>query len=439
MADQKKGKKKGKADQLTALWHRLPSEIIPEILLWLPVKSLCRFRCVSKSWLLLILDPKFVKNHFNKAIEHEHVFYQRRKLLFTDEKINSLYFFDLDEYLNRYNDNPFLNGIGNRNNNVGDYDGDLIVTRLKLPSYLPCFRQFQNEKWSLVSFCCGLVLFKLGVEYYVANPATRKYKILPDLIPWPEAPPFMPYNGFGFDHSTDDFKVITSKCSKDGIEFMVYALKSSSWRKIQRRFPYYAGPPRPLAYRSGPGQRRFPYSTGRARAGILLNGRLHWLMRRLEDDSQVIVSLCLADEEVWEIPLPIDFDVGALHTLELGLFFNDSLCIAHVFVTGMTLDPTSAITLHDEFWVMKEYKVAESWTKRILSSGLEGYLLPSSYQRENHALFWVGECLGQRVYNIKDLCCQRLSIPGYPTVTGAGFYVESLVSLDTGRGFPITP
>lgn len=157
-------------------------------------------------------------------------------------------------------------------------------------------------------------------------------------------------------------------------------------------------------------------------------------MRRLEDDSQVIVSLCLADEEVWEIPLPIDFDVGALHTLELGLFFNDSLCIAHVFVTGMTLDPTSAITFHDEFWVMKEYKVAESWTKRILSSGSEGYLLPSSYQRENHALFWVGECLGQRVYNIKDLCCQRLSILGYPTVTGAGFYVESLVSLDTGRG-----
>lgn len=98
-----------------------------------------------------------------------------------------------------------------------------------------------------MSFCCGLVLFKLGVEYYVANPATRK--ILPDLMP---------------------YKVITSKSSKDGIEFMVYALKSSSWRKLQKRFPYYGGPRRRLAYRSGPGQRRFPYNTDRARAAISL-------------------------------------------------------------------------------------------------------------------------------------------------------------------------
>lgn len=77
-------------------------------------------------------------------------------------------------------------------------------------------------------------------------------------------------------------------------------------------------------------------------------------MRRQEDESRVIVSLCLAEEEVREIPLPLDLGVGEWHELELGLFFNDSLCIAS-FITEM-VDGTRE-TRNDEFWVMKEYGV----------------------------------------------------------------------------------
>ncbi|PKI58012.1 hypothetical protein CRG98_021592 [Punica granatum] len=42
----------------------LPQEIIVEILLRLPVKSLCRFRCVSPLWRSIISDPQFVSSHF---------------------------------------------------------------------------------------------------------------------------------------------------------------------------------------------------------------------------------------------------------------------------------------------------------------------------------------------------------------------------------------
>ncbi|KAM1414725.1 hypothetical protein ACFX2I_006471 [Malus domestica] len=47
----------------------LPSELIHEILSWLPVKSLRRFECVSKPWRSLIANPKFITMHFNKAIK----------------------------------------------------------------------------------------------------------------------------------------------------------------------------------------------------------------------------------------------------------------------------------------------------------------------------------------------------------------------------------
>ncbi|MFS7913393.1 putative F-box domain-containing protein [Helianthus anomalus] len=44
-----------------------PGEIIGEILSRLPVKSILRFRSVSKPWLSLISTPSFTKLHFTRA------------------------------------------------------------------------------------------------------------------------------------------------------------------------------------------------------------------------------------------------------------------------------------------------------------------------------------------------------------------------------------
>ncbi|KAL8150671.1 hypothetical protein V2J09_020479 [Rumex salicifolius] len=43
--------------------HHLPEDLWPEILTRLPVKSLLRFRCVSKSWLAFIDDTEFARLH----------------------------------------------------------------------------------------------------------------------------------------------------------------------------------------------------------------------------------------------------------------------------------------------------------------------------------------------------------------------------------------
>ncbi|PHT85809.1 hypothetical protein T459_07915 [Capsicum annuum] len=56
----------------------LPAELITKILLKLPMKYLLQFRSLSKSWLLLISSPEFVKNHLllsatNKNYTHHRV------------------------------------------------------------------------------------------------------------------------------------------------------------------------------------------------------------------------------------------------------------------------------------------------------------------------------------------------------------------------------
>ncbi|KAI9201396.1 hypothetical protein LWI28_022902 [Acer negundo] len=45
----------------------LPLELVDEILWTLPMKSLCRFKCVSKEWLNLISSTHFVKMHLSRT------------------------------------------------------------------------------------------------------------------------------------------------------------------------------------------------------------------------------------------------------------------------------------------------------------------------------------------------------------------------------------
>ncbi|CAL5415963.1 unnamed protein product [Camellia sinensis] len=67
---------------------KLPEEIINDILLRLPVTSLCRFRCVSKPWLSLICDPYFIKTRRNRNRNTNSEKNQHERLILVSEPCN---------------------------------------------------------------------------------------------------------------------------------------------------------------------------------------------------------------------------------------------------------------------------------------------------------------------------------------------------------------
>ncbi|KAK1678624.1 hypothetical protein QYE76_039472 [Lolium multiflorum] len=77
------GMKKQKKPQPT----ELPEELVLEILIRQPVKSLRRFKCVSKAWRTEISDPYFIRSHLQFSASR---WEQNPTLLITPHTLDSV-------------------------------------------------------------------------------------------------------------------------------------------------------------------------------------------------------------------------------------------------------------------------------------------------------------------------------------------------------------
>ena len=368
----------------------LPPEIMHDILSRLPVKPLCRFKCVSKPWQSLISDPVFVANYSKAAI----AFLRRRRLFFTyfhGKKIR-VYSLNLDQQL--LNENP---------NNV---DG-LVAS----PTELDFGRDWRILGGSIHSsssaglFLCELFSSSRFEGWGLINPVTKESKKLPKppILRLP-LKPYIVFYGLGFDHSTNEHKVINGQeYWEEGIVFSVYTLQTDSWRQIDHLYPY-------------------TFECGE----VLVNGAVHWLVSKVADRSRVIISFHLAEEEVREIALPPDAtDHGTLYSLYLGSFRNS------LYVTW---SPTMMV---NEFWVMKEYGVQESWTKMQISKPYSS-ISHSGFWTESHDLM-VFDSSSLVMYNFNDGTFWNLTVGNVDMFWDIGVYVESLPSVSLRRVKKMNP
>ncbi|CAJ2655459.1 unnamed protein product [Trifolium pratense] len=254
----------------------LPHELMIEILLKLPVKSLICFKCVCKSWFSLISDPHFANSHF-QLTTHTH------RIMCVSNSPTEFCSIDFEAFVNY---DPRLSSLS---------------MNFSLPgSHLP---------FKIIGSCRGFILLYRRRDIFLWNPSTgfkKQISLSPLVFKLVTNYGYDNLFGFGYDQSRDDYLVVVlyhdptvANSFSSHLEF--FSIRDNRWKEIEgTHLPSYD-----LIYSKG----------------LLFNGVIHWLALRsdLESDLEikVIVAFDLTERKLFEMPLPSDYDYEV--NLDLGL------------------------------------------------------------------------------------------------------------------------
>ncbi|XP_076883321.1 F-box/kelch-repeat protein At3g06240-like [Bidens hawaiensis] len=190
----------------------LCEELIEEILTRLPTKSLLRFRTVSKSLCACISSPGFIRLHTLRSSEklmlvHDIFKYQGRE---RPSELNNIYTLHSRSQLS-YDDTTCMGSM----------------TSVEYP-----FRGF-----FVVGSCDGIVcLYKYRTGINLWNPSIRRIVTVHDRPSLSDHERHWDALGFGFDPVVDDYKILMrARCNTEENTFLVYTLKTDTWREIASR------------------------------------------------------------------------------------------------------------------------------------------------------------------------------------------------------------
>ncbi|KAI3846674.1 hypothetical protein MKW92_039929 [Papaver armeniacum] len=358
----------------------LPWDILSDILVRLPAKSIARFRCVNKAWCNLLKNSKFLKTQYKHAVE-----LNRFNLMFHNH--NGIYTFSYDPSSStcessghiRYPVKPFGKGI------------------------------------NVLGICNGLVLlrhiYNLGSPVLILwNPSTNECKKLPyPTTRWS----LMVIEEYGicYDQQIEDLNVvcIAYELFDNWCEVQVYTLRSNSWRRLE----------------DIPDNMVFYNSREPDMCCSPVHGAFHWkaLTRHMEGFREHIIRFDFEKEEFGQISLPDKV--------------NDD---HHLCVLGGSLWFLNKCGCSLEFWELKENGEKKSWNHSF-SIDLDKFdfvedLIPLQILENGKILFGVhnSTCLHFVLYDLKHETTRTLKVhddlvtSSFPT----SVYVESLISLDTG-------
>ncbi|XP_057442628.1 F-box/kelch-repeat protein At3g23880-like [Lotus japonicus] len=345
----------------------IPDDVAFTILSKLPLKSLKRFTLVHKSWADLLEIPHFM----SKFVSKHHSYHDDTSFLLLQQQPSDFIHYHGSLYL---------------------LSGDKFEKTVKSDS-LP----YQEHRRFLRVSGSGIHGIRClhevpDYKYVLWNPATNEFRVTPpsprESVPYYD--PCITTHGFGYDHVTDDFKVIRHitfypefekedhrepdededddwqvevevendrqdesmipdqfPCPTSQPFWEIYSLRSNSWRKLDTDMPI-------IGSGSGMGY------------DIYTNGVCHWLGLNKCGLEIYLGSFNFSNEIFYTTPLPLDLaDTRKQNYLAV---LNESIAL---------------ISIHEEtttfhIWILGELCAKESWTK-LFTVGLgplHGFGLP---------------------------------------------------------------
>ncbi|XP_059650091.1 F-box protein CPR1-like [Cornus florida] len=363
--------------------HSLPEQILIQILVTLPAKSLLQLRSTCKSWYSLITDRTFIDAHLK---------YQTSS---TNNYLLLRYKYELHNNYNvcysiRYDDESFAQYF-----------------QPELPL------DFKNL--DIYGSCNGLVCLSerpltASSTIYLWNPALRILKTLPksQIIDLP-VDTHSTFIAFGFDYRGNDYKVVKFVCVRPATDdpsntpFLVevYSLSTDSWRKIDV---------------SAPSCCIADWQP------TIMNGAAYWTAYR-KTEGKLVYSLLqfgMCDEVFTEVMLP---EGSARCRYPCITVFGESLCLYNFGWSTLC---------ECDVWTMECCKMG-TWTKRCTVNFSDLNLTQIGFRR-NGELLQVNHKNDLVSYNLEN---QQATDTGIHArrISYLHSYVESLVLLDKGDSF----
>ncbi|KAG8369050.1 hypothetical protein BUALT_Bualt15G0110000 [Buddleja alternifolia] len=326
----------------------LSDDIVFEILSWLPPKPLLKFRSVSKLWYSTITNSDFIakhQSHFgNGKSQNNHGGF----LAIVVTQKNSLKLRQIPEEQNHHH--PGGRGaVVKQQQQQKDKDSLLLCEGGIAADASPFYK--------IMGSCNGLSCYASLIDndghIFLCNPSIRWTRTIPPYSFSTKQENKIYSYGVGFDRFANDYKIIklsrgatdnafvSSTTPPPAREAAIYSVKANTWKRVK----------------NAPGP---PFSANDM--SIFLHGFIHWLQyttSRYENKKIVLFDVCNEAFGEMQLPEKID-DVMVLPYYTYGLSISvvkGSLCL---LVSEMY--DGSRVFCH--MWIMKEYGVAESWTKQ---------------------------------------------------------------------------
>lgn len=366
------------------IFDQLPEDVSEMILLRLPVKSLSRFKCVSKSWCALIKDPSFIAKHIR--------FNNYRDFLFIN-------------HLDHSSNTQVLSFLSHQSFEVA---GTLVHNLNRIQGYNSLFVQILGP-------CNGIFCLFDGKDTIALwNPAIKEeLQIIPssNVTPPPNAGTLDTCIGFGYDPISEDYKVLAFKhmCTYSANAMAhaeLYSQKSNTWKMIQVEDEF-----QPLG--------NLPISA----FNPSIDGVFSWFEMD-ENVDKVIFSFDMGKEVFTKTHLP-DYGIPSKRVHGKLVSFKNSLAFIHDYSLGETAKGF-------DVWVLGEYGVRESWTKYLTIGPLNGVQVPLGFSKSGELLF--EDSHGQLIScDPNTEAMNKINVGGAKNTLSVFHYRESLVSVKLGQ------